>query len=195
MGWYYSLNATRTEVINELTSSASMEGKDGGKVERKTLAKSFKGRYSGTLYAVHEDTFFKADGSVEKARRWIGVYLFKFRKDDGWGYKPMEEGMGPFSYSCPLKYLGMVPEVAHQAWRDGVIHYHARRKLGFRGTTGFKLTRCPKCKKTYISYGLEPILQDEGESPFPGTKAIGLCPQCGGRCYSPAALVGEKSGE
>ena len=42
-----------------------------------------------------------------------------------WGYKPMDESMHPFYYSCPLSYLDLAPEQSAQ-WRAGVRAYHAQ---------------------------------------------------------------------
>lgn len=44
-----------------------------------------------------------------------------------WGYKPMDEAMHPYYYSCPMSYLDMVPEQSRE-WREGVRAYHARRR-------------------------------------------------------------------
>ena len=49
------------------------------------------------------------------------------KRDYGWGYKDMEERVGPCYYSCPLAYLDMVP-TANEGWRNRVREYHERRK-------------------------------------------------------------------
>lgn len=41
----------------------------------------------------------------------------------GWGYKTIEEAMGPYYYSCPLAFLDMAA-VQSQAWRNKVREYH-----------------------------------------------------------------------
>lgn len=43
--------------------------------------------------------------------------------DGGWGYKPIEESMHPFYYSCPLRFLKLAP-VACEEWRAKVREYH-----------------------------------------------------------------------
>lgn len=195
MGWYYDPHVNRKELIKELTSPQRLAAKDGGRVERETITKKFKGVFSGVLYAVHQDSFFRADGTLDKTKRWIGVYLLKFKRNAGWGYKPMEEGMGPCSYSCPKKYLEMVPEVTNQGWRDMVLQHHARMKLGFNERGGFTYARCGDCRKICMVSKLEPVLLPDGaESPFPGTRVVGLCPTCGGRCYAPLVLVPASKG-
>jgi len=69
------------------------------------------------------------NGEQERpTERWIGCDLLDYSKaDEGWGYKDMEEGMHPYFYSCPLKYLALVPAVASEEWREGVRQYHARQ--------------------------------------------------------------------
>jgi len=43
---------------------------------------------------------------------------------EGWGYKPLEESMHPYYYSCPLRYLDLAPEQSAD-WRAGVRQFHA----------------------------------------------------------------------
>ena len=48
-----------------------------------------------------------------------------------WGYKDLDEAMFPYYFSCPLKYLDMVPiEIygGHPEWRERVRAYHAHQK-------------------------------------------------------------------
>jgi len=44
-----------------------------------------------------------------------------------WGYKDMEESMGPCYYSCPLAYLGLADTDRNEEWRKGVRAYHERQ--------------------------------------------------------------------
>jgi hypothetical protein len=46
-----------------------------------------------------------------------------------WGFKSMEEAMHPCYYSCPLRFLDMVPK-ACSAWRLLVHAWHANRQGG-----------------------------------------------------------------
>lgn len=128
MGWFYDLIDRKT-LIGELTAGSSRDLPDGSKISISTLASSYKGcPFSGVLYIVRESTSEDKEGVVER-KRWIEVNLLKFYRDRGlvsWGYKPMEEGVHPYYYSCPLKYLAMVPEVASAEWREGVVNYWKR---------------------------------------------------------------------
>lgn len=119
MGWYYGCNS-RAEQIAELTPPEQTS--DSGVIFR-TLRKFTSGN---VLWTVHE--YGKAG---EPLKRFIGCYLLG-RAGGRWGYKPMEESMGPYYYSCPLAYLEMVPppeglgpEIT--AWRDKVRAYHKAR--------------------------------------------------------------------
>ena len=79
------------------------------------------------LWKVHERN------TGGKVRRYIGLDLIKnFGKDEGFGYKDMDESVQPYYYDCPLKYLDMVPEVSSQEWRDEVTKYHARRGIALK---------------------------------------------------------------
>jgi len=55
------------------------------------------------------------------SRRFIGCDMLQF--SNGWGYKDMDESVGPCYYTCPKSYLAMVP-VDNQEWRDSVMAYH-----------------------------------------------------------------------
>jgi hypothetical protein len=57
---------------------------------------------------------------------FIGCYLLADGIGES-GYKPMDESMGPFHFSCPLAYLDMVPET-NREWREHVRAYHAQNQ-------------------------------------------------------------------
>ena len=125
MGWYYETNSTRKSIINELTSSG---------ITRKLIKSCYRGNpFSGVLWTVWES---KPDMiTVQEADRWIGCDLLQYdRALPGWGYKPMEESMGPYFYSCPLGYLEIVPHNTNPKWREGVKEYHARRRKPLTST-------------------------------------------------------------
>ena len=53
----------------------------------------------------------------------------------------MCEGDGPYYYSCPLKYLSMVPE-QNAEWRRIVREHHARRTRRFSVGQQVELVGC-----------------------------------------------------
>ena len=81
---------------------------------------------SGALWAVWERQFRKDGVESEPSERWITCDLLRHEGDSGWGYKDLDESMGPFSYSCPLTYLEVdLRGLASQAGYQGrfIDHY------------------------------------------------------------------------
>lgn len=68
---------------------------------------------------------------------FIGCYLLERRRRHDWGYKPMDETMFPYRFSCPLAYLEAVPDpefVDSTRWRAAVRRYRAERSSLKRGS-------------------------------------------------------------
>jgi hypothetical protein len=116
MGWLFTQGTTKSDIINDLIAT---EENDTRRWE--TIAHSVRGN---VLWSVIEITY-KQDQPLP-AKRFIACYLLKSDKGYGWGYKDMDESMHPFYYSCPLKYLSMVPQACAE-WREGVRNYHRQR--------------------------------------------------------------------
>jgi hypothetical protein len=76
------------------------------------------------------------------------------RPDEGWGYKDMDETMGPYYYSCPISYLDMVPcpdsENARK-WRAEV-----RAKNQGKADTTAVLRRMKVGDRLYLKKGCQP---------------------------------------
>lgn len=129
MGWYYPHGVNRNELIAQRTEGWE---RDTGEmlVKSTCLRHCYRGNvFSGVLWSVWERTFTKDAQEVEPTQRWIQCDLL--RCDQGsWGYKPLEESMGPYYFSCPLRYLELVPldrYGGNAEWRDQVIEHHRRR--------------------------------------------------------------------
>lgn len=65
-------------------------------------------------------------------KRFIALNLLQ-SYDKEWGYKDMDESMGPCEVNCPLSYLELAPETEDtgqyaKEWRKRVREYHANRK-------------------------------------------------------------------
>jgi len=116
MGWLYLSNHTKTDLIRELTAPEESEAR-----RWETLAHSVR---DNVLWAVVSIT----DKLKDTHKHYIVCHLLD-REHGGtaWGYKSIDEGMHPHYYSCPLKYLKMVPEVACADWRKRVREYHQQR--------------------------------------------------------------------
>lgn len=113
MGWYYPHGYSRKQLIEELTRGGANAG-----VISKCLRHCVRGN---VLWTVRETQ------RIDMTTRFIGCDLMQ-NSDIGWGYKPMDESMGPYYYSCPLSYLDMVPFVANGEWRKIVREHHQRIK-------------------------------------------------------------------
>jgi hypothetical protein len=120
MGWYFS-RQTRSKLIAELLKPQETEC-----FSEKVIARALRGN---VLWSVVELTA-KVEGggrnlSPGESYRYIRCDLLKGGGDE-WGYKPLDESMHPYYYSCPLSYLDMAPEACPE-WRQNVRAYHAQR--------------------------------------------------------------------
>ena len=129
MGWLFTQNATRNDVINNLI--AAEENEHG---IWKTLRHCTRGN---VLWSIVEWT----DNAKNVTRKIIACHLldktvetYGNRKVTSWGYKSMDESVHPVYYSCPLRYLKEVPVVTCEEWRDQVRQYHRPYQLGDRLT-------------------------------------------------------------
>ena len=116
MGWFFS-NASKSDLIKELISESA-----GADWTRTTIAYAVRG---SVLWTVNQMS--RRDGS--ETRLFIACDLIQ-KSGEYWGHKPLCEEDGPYYYSCPLKYLDMVP-VQNAEWREKVREYHARRTRRF----------------------------------------------------------------
>lgn len=117
MGWLFTEDATRADTIEHLTKEQITETR-----EFRTLRKCFRGN---TMYALHE--VGPRGGPLKK---FICVYLLQRSKGFGWGYKDIEESMGPNYYDCPVSYLDEAGEPSTQfakEWRAEVRRLAAIR--------------------------------------------------------------------
>lgn len=112
MGWFFTQGQTKAELITHLT-----EGDTTLRTHRKCLR-------GNTLWAIQENV-----GHPELGR-FIVAYLLRKQPGYGWGYKPVEESMGPAELSCPVSYLDEVPVPDSQfapEWRNRVRQRHAEK--------------------------------------------------------------------
>ena len=121
MGWYFSPQS-RSELIAELIAPQETE-----RASVKVIAHALRGN---VLWSVTEVTA-KVEGvhrhlAPGQSLRYIRCDLLE-RSGGQWGYKPLDESMHPYYYSCPLSYLDLAPEQSAD-WRAGVRAYHARRR-------------------------------------------------------------------
>lgn len=130
MGWLFTRGFSKADVIRELTRQEEDETR-----RRETMTHCVRGT---VLWAVVEVTLKQET----RRKRFIACYLLRSQRGYGWGYKEMHESMHPYYYSCPLKYLDLVP-VANAGWRAEVRTYHRNRhrevvigqKVAIKGST------------------------------------------------------------
>jgi len=148
MGWDFGVGYSKADVIKENTAPSENE-----KYKSITLAHSVRGN---VLWSVREVTH-KGGNTPGKVERHILCDLLG-KNDGDWGYKGMDESMGPYYYSCPLPYLDMVPQVADANWREKVREYHRKQARTF--TVGETIT--------FISGTRPPELTITSLRPFKG---------------------------
>ncbi|RCS47665.1 hypothetical protein DTL42_14190 [Bremerella cremea] len=129
MGWTYPNGVNRKQLIAQ-----RVEGweRDNGEIQVKStcLKHCYRGGvFSGVLWSVWERTFTKNGEEAQPSERWIQCDLLRCDRGE-WGYKDIEESMGPYYFSCPLGYLELVPfdrYGGNAEWREQVIEHHRRR--------------------------------------------------------------------
>ena len=160
MGWLVSSTWTRKSLIQERTECWSTkknsvaEGKPTYIVST-CLKHCYRGNaFSGVLWGVWEQRLHDTQTDAElKTELFISCDLLRCsRGEDGreWGYKDMEESMGPCYYSCPLGYLEMAP-VANENWREDVRKYHDIRRLKFKPKVGMVIKLKDGCNPQYLT--------------------------------------------
>lgn len=141
MGWTFPFNASRSQVIDELTREQSSDGR-----VFRTHRKCFRGN---TMYALHES------GPEGDTRKWIGIYLLQRHRGD-WGYKDMCEDMHPYYYDCPVSYLDEADEATTEnakEWRR-LVREQAEKRASKKPKKGETWTlvgcRVPSVKITSL---------------------------------------------
>ena len=154
MGWLITAGATKSDVIRDCIRMQGWgEGREGGAIEH-----CVRGNVLWTVHVIR-DVATKAE-----VQRFIGCFLLRSDPGYGWGYKDIEESMGPCYYSCPLGYLDMVrcpedtPSSYAKAWREKVRQYHASHiklsdGLRLRITGSWKCHGTPITEVTVRRYG------------------------------------------
>jgi hypothetical protein len=134
-------------LIGYLTSA------ERGGSTNKLVAKACRGNVLWTVWTSPSGAF-------------IGCDLMATHGGD-WGYKDMEESMGPCYYTCPLGFLAMAP-VASESWREQVRAYHAKHaaaRAALKGVeVGDELILKEGCKPPWLTVRQVKPLKAEGPS-------------------------------
>ena len=114
MGWFYSTNAhNRQDIVNQIIS---MYPPDKGWALLENRATSYGRRLWLTIQPPTGEAFV--------ALYLLGAY------DGYWGYKDVDESMGPVAVDCPLSVIDAAgsPMNEHaKQWRERVREYHGRQ--------------------------------------------------------------------
>lgn len=124
MGWLFLYEHTKRKmIIADRCRSWSRIGHNGALMTSRVVAQCYRGNPGrGVLWSVRE---WYNEKTGESTDRIICCDLLEYSRRDGcWGYKSMDEGMGPCYYSCPQKYLDMTPAdinpCFNASWREAV---------------------------------------------------------------------------
>jgi len=144
MGWTTSIHwHSRQEIITDrIKPWEYYDDKHDRTIKGRTLAHCVRGH---CLWKVVEHSLYAGQTLdwVTQQYTYIAVDLIQnYGKDQGWGYKDMDESVGPYYYSCPVKYLEIQPRVDNQAWRDAVYADQAKRNLKLQPGLIVGLTGC-----------------------------------------------------
>ena len=117
MGWLFT-GLSRTALIQDLLQPFESEH-----VRRVTLHYA---DCDNVLWSVVRMTALQDGVAHLKAGQFVDFIKCDLLDCDryGWGYKSMDESMGPCQYSCPLEFLDITP-VQCESWREQVRRHHA----------------------------------------------------------------------
>ena len=119
MGWLYS-HYTRMDLVHALTRSTH-----NNSIMHQTLRYTLRGN---VLWSVVEITALHDTPERPAGHVTTLICCDILHCSDGmWGHKPLTEADGPCYYTCPLRYLAMVP-VRSPDWRERVVAYHQGRR-------------------------------------------------------------------
>ena len=116
MGWLITDGATRADIIRtRIQPWTNTEGVSG-----RCLRKCLRGN---VLWTVWERTHPTA-----ATDRYIGCDLLGTDGEGNWGYKDLDESMGPVDLTCPIEYFDLVPPT-NPGWRASVLASRFRGSL------------------------------------------------------------------
>jgi len=124
MGWVFTRNQTKNELVNRLIQPY-FDDETGN--SSKCVRHSLKGNH---LWCI----FDNCDGKTGLTTRYIALFLLSCDRDYGYGYKDLSESAHPFYYDCPISFFKDVPIVACEEWRQIVMsrHNEQNKKITFK---------------------------------------------------------------
>jgi hypothetical protein len=121
MGWTFEQGATRASLIEAI--------KGGREFGRKPKAVAARGNH---LWCVFES-------SRRPGEYFILLCLLSAQRGYGWGYKDMDESMGPYYYTCPTSWFDkyQTTDAAALEWRETCRHQQRIAKMKPQAETVF----------------------------------------------------------
>lgn len=122
MGWLYYA-PSKQALVQDLLANCESES-----LKRRSLASALvqEGRQL-VLWSVAEIT--AKDDSIRglPAGQILKLICCDLVEKSGlsWGVKRLDEAMGPFYYSCPLRFLEIADELS-PSWRESVREFHSK---------------------------------------------------------------------
>lgn len=118
MGTYFTSGATKQDIVDEILQPL----KKAGVLVVSTVKREQRGDSEYVLWTVEAG---KRDG---EDYQFIGCYVLH-PDPSGWGYKPMDETMGPYFYSVPQTWLDKYPCKMIDQHKGMLVHSEAWRKM------------------------------------------------------------------
>ena len=175
MGWLFTNGTTREAMVQRATRPFGGVREEGGvkiQWERRVIARSYSGN---NLWTVCGEFRGPEGGELTEDESLRFIALFLIRGGHGeWGYKDVEESMGPLELTCPPKFLDMTPDPGWRwdgrPWRERVREHWAAKKIKqgaiyetqnpirFRGGGEYKTFLCQNAKRSHFI----PYFEDNG---------------------------------
>lgn len=162
MGWTYPMHTYSAKAVRDMLLDQYQKPEQGWRVLK----------HATTKFGRHWWAVIQNPAGAKL------VCLFLIRGDkEGWGYKDIDESMGPCEVDCPLELLALAdpdPPGYAPAWREEVRAYHAARTATFAKSRGLK-----PGARVMLKLGRNP------RGPFTVTKVDrrGLLGACNGAVY------------
>ncbi len=163
MGWLFTVGGSRKSVIASIVKSHEIKIDHGdGNVTRNVfdvVKHCFKGAvtHQGNLWCLCRRRSYYNDVLQDECR-WVLLCLMAYSsRDQGWGYKDIDDAMGPLEVGCPQSYIDACTEPSNdyaREWRKKVTEYNARLSMSVKAyntaTIGDVLMLVPGTKPRFV---------------------------------------------